>query len=861
MQDTGKTREPPVDETTSLRLKISSLDQIQNRAEEPDLNLHRTLAWKDFLLSLHEETMQMEEKELFRYVLDQVVRLTGSTFGFCHLVADDQRSISMTIGNREALEHGKAFHDLRCPLDPARNGADWFDLKHPTVYNDFSHIPDKEKPSDLYSPVFRFMSVPVFEREKLRIVIGMGNKAHAYDEQDVFHARSVAGHLRTILERRRAEAELRGREERLSLILDVTRDGIWDWNIAAGNGYANPSYFTMLGYDPGEVSLEYDIWETYIHPDDLPRVREVFNRLRQMPSPRQEEIQSVEFRMKMKNGGWRWILGRGKAVEWDAGGRPVRMVGTHTDIEKWKRAEEELRESQRRLADIIEFLPDATLVIGGDGRVLAWNRAIEVMTGTGKEDMLGKGDFEYALPFYGVRRPILIDLALNQDKELEKELYTAVHRAGDTLFGEARTSNLPGNVTLSATASVLRDSRGNLVGAIECIRDMTERVHLESQLRQAQKMEAIGTLAGGIAHDFNNILASIIGYTELAMINRNKANLQGGNLEQVLRACERAKNLVNQILILSRQREQERKPVDVRGIVKEALKLMRASLPTTIKINQRIPREPLTVMADPTQIHQIILNLCTNAAHAMRDKKGGVLDVHLSSIDAPDAVTSLYEGDEAGSYAHLVVSDNGCGIEPDILDKIFNPFFTTKGQADGTGLGLSVVYGIVDSYGGAIRVKSDPGQGTAFHVYLPAMEEVKSAGERKVAQAVPGGRESILLVDDEELLVAAMEQYLRVLGYDAVSVTDSSEALDMVAKNPRRFHLLVTDMTMPQMTGLNLSREVLSINPEVPIILCTGFNESITEDEAKKSGIREFVLKPIPLQQLAHLVRRVLDGI
>ncbi len=987
MRDEGKTRKQFIDEITSLRLKIPALEQAKDRDAEPDQNLRRILEWKDFLLGLHEKAVQMATDDLFNYVLDQVVRLTDSTIGFCHLVADDQQSISMTIWNQEALKNGRAFHDVHYPLDLAGHWAECVHSKYPTVYNEFSHTSDKTGLPEGHIPVHRLMSIPVLEHDKVRIILGVGNKADAYDEQDILQTQLVANNLQTILERRHAEEKLREREERLSLTLKVTRDGIWDWNIAKSIGYASPVYYTMLGYDPGEIPLRFDEWWGFVHPDDIPRVREAIDRAKQTPSTIQDDIQTIEFRMKMKNGGWRWILGRGMAVEWDGEGRPVRMVGTHTDIEKRKQAEEalreseeryrtlfetandaimlmddelvvvdcnsrtlemgdfpehsdiightpfeffpisqpdsresrsaplayvkaafagqpqkffwrtfkkegaildldvslnaltlagkrylqvvardvterrlaeaELRESQRRLSDIIEFLPDATLVINRDGRVLAWNRAMEAMTGVKKENMLGKGNFEYALPFYGVRRPMLIDCALHQDEEPLKR-YAALRRIGNTLFGEVRTI-LPGEISVSATASVLRDSQGILAGAIECIRDITEQVHLESQLRQAQKMEAIGTLAGGIAHDFNNILASIIGYTELAVINRNKTNLQERNLEQVLRACERAKNLINQILVLSRQREQERIPVDMRGIVKETLKLMRASLPTTIKISQHMASEPLTVMADPTQIHQIILNLCTNAAHAMREN-GGDLEVTLSGSVVSDEMAAVNPACKAGPYARLMVKDSGHGIDPAIVDKIFDPFFTTKGQGEGTGLGLSVVYGIVKSHDGVIQVKSDPGQGATFQIHLPAMEEVKSAGEKKVVQAVPGGRESILLVDDEELLVTAMEQYLRALGYDSVSVTDSSEALDMVIENPCRFDLIITDMTMPHMTGLNLSRKVLSINPSVPIILCTGFNETITEAEARENGIREFVLKPIPLKQLARLVRQVFDG-
>jgi PAS domain S-box-containing protein len=528
------------------------------------------------------------------------------------------------------------------------------------------------------------------------------------------------------------------------------------------------------------------------------------------------------------------------------------------DITERKQAEEALRASERRLNDIIEFLPDATLIIDRDGRVIAWNRAIEVMTGVKKADMLGKGNYEYALPFYGTRRPILIDLALRRNSEMENR-YTAMKRYDDVLFGEALTPNLPpGDIHLSATASVLRNADGEVIAAIECIRDNTERHRLEAQLRQAQKMEAIGTLAGGIAHDFNNILASMVGYTELAMMNDKRADLRANYLGQVMQACERAKNLVEQILSFSRQREQQKKPVDTRLIVKEALKLLRSSLPATIKINTQITEKPLTIMADPTQVHQIVMNLCTNAAHAMREN-GGVLDVQAEPFRVSAEMCFLNPSFHAGPYVHLMVRDSGHGIDAAILDKIFDPFFTTKSHQGGTGLGLSVVYGIVKSYDGVIQVKSEQGQGATFDIYIPAIVEAVSEKQPEREQAVSRGAESILLVDDEESLVMGMENYLQSLGYHVISLTSSKEALAMVRDNPRRFDLVITDMTMPEMTGLKLSQEILKLNPAMPIILCTGYNESITEAEVEAIGIRAFVLKPVRFRDIARLAREFLD--
>ncbi|MBN1547946.1 MAG: PAS domain S-box protein [Syntrophaceae bacterium] len=657
--------------------------------------------------------------------------------------------------------------------------------------------------------------------------------------------------FRDITDHKQAQEALRKTEAAYREIFNAVNEAIFIHDLRTGEIMdVNNSMLEMYGYTRKEA-LRLSV-EDY-SSGQFPYTQE--NAIGLIAKTAGGESQVVEWRGRKKNGQTFPVevsLKRGVIAGQE------RVLAVARDITERKQAEKALSASEQRLHDVIEFLPDATLIIDRHGKVIVWNRAIEAMTGVKKEDMLGKGDYEYALPFYGTRRPILIDLALHQDEAMEKQ-YTAMRRYDDLLFGEALTPNLPpGDIHLSATASVLRDYSGEIVAAIECIRDITERGRLEAQLRQAQKMEAIGTLAGGIAHDFNNILASMIGYTELTMMNDQRPDLRANYLGQVIQACERAKNLVNQILSFSRQREQQRKPVDVRLIVKEALKLLRASLPTTIQISPQIAVESLTVMADPTQIHQIVINLCTNAAHAMRDC-GGVLDVAAAKLAVTDTMCTMHPDFKRGSYVHLMVRDSGHGIQPAILDKIFDPFFTTKRHQEGTGLGLSVVYGIVKSYNGVIQVQSDPGQGSTFNIYIPAIEVVKTMEESAPEETVHGGREAVLCVDDEEPLVRAMAEYLRNFGYDAIYATSSSDALAMVMEDAHRFDLIITDMTMPEMTGLQLSQKILSLNPETQIILCTGYNETITEAQAKENGIKEFVLKPVRLQEIARLVRELLD--
>jgi signal transduction histidine kinase/ActR/RegA family two-component response regulator len=400
---------------------------------------------------------------------------------------------------------------------------------------------------------------------------------------------------------------------------------------------------------------------------------------------------------------------------------------------------------------------------------------------------------------------------------------------------------------------------GQVESVIEVINDVTARVQLEGQLHQAQKMEAIGTLAGGIAHDFNNILSAILGFAELVMEELEPDSRLSADQAQVIAAGLRAKDLVKQILTFSRRTDQELQPLLVQFVVKEALKLLRASIPTSIKFREEIDIDCGLVMADPGQIHQVVMNLCTNAYQAMRET-GGVLAVSLKSLKISES-EAVGRGNLApGDYVVLEVSDTGCGMSKMVRERIFEPYFTTKGKGEGTGLGLSLVHGIVSGLGGVVNVYSEPGHGTTFKVYLPLIAGA-DPGEVEVASEVaPGGEESILVVDDEEAITHLERRILEKLGYRVTEFTASEEALQAFRAAPEGFDLVITDMTMPKLNGDELAREVLRIRPGMPIIICTGFSGLIDPEKAKAMGISEFMLKPVEKSELARAVRRVLDG-
>jgi signal transduction histidine kinase/DNA-binding response OmpR family regulator len=388
--------------------------------------------------------------------------------------------------------------------------------------------------------------------------------------------------------------------------------------------------------------------------------------------------------------------------------------------------------------------------------------------------------------------------------------------------------------------------------------DITERKRMERELRQSQKMEALGTLAGGIAHDFNNILMPITLNTELALRSTGEPDKKSEYLSYVLEAAQRGRELVKQIITFSRRREQKREAVRIAPVIKEALQLLKASLPATITISENIDDVPSeAVVADPTQIHQVLMNLCTNAAHAMREG-GGVLEVSLASVEVDQHAASSHADLTPGPYLRLTVSDTGEGMDRETMERIFEPFFTTKGRSEGTGMGLSVVHGIVKNHGGAITVYSEEGRGSTFKVFLPrALGGIER--ESLSPADVPTGKERILLVEDEEPVLRSERTMLESLGYKVIAFTKSDEALKLFRAEPHEFDLVITDHTMPIMTGSELSRKLLRIRGNVPIILCTGFSEALDEAKARAKGIREFVMKPFTTKEMAETIRRVLD--
>ena len=641
-----------------------------------------------------------------------------------------------------------------------------------------------------------------------------------------------------ITERKLAEEALQRERERLTRI--IMTSPIIICSIAADGTatFINKTGTEITGYTLDDLSGR-NWWTTFYPGTMYAQVEKLFDTI-----SHGEDVTNFEMTLQTKSGQWRTILWNSMTGH-DEQGRMNEIFGFGNDITERKKAEDEVRQARDYITNLFKASPDAILVADPDGYIIMANESVQAVYGYHPDEIIGK---------HASMLTPQNDRSIQQSLSMMEQLFSKdVVRIveADRLRKDGRIIQVESSIVL------LKNPDGNVAGAISSSRDVTDRKRLEEQLRQSQKMESIGTLAGGIAHDFNNILGVIFGYAELSREQAADNTVLANNITQILKAAERAKNLIRQILAFSRKSTFEAVPLHTHLIIKEALTLLRASLPSSISMQSDIDTTHDIVMADATQIHQVIINLCTNAAHAMRDT-GGTLEVTLKPVDFDENSAAAYNGIEPGPYVQLSVRDTGTGIASDVIGRIFEPFFTTKAVGTGTGMGLSVVHGIVKSLRGDIKVYSEPGSGTVFHVVLPRRSEGTADQETPVLEP-PCGNEAILLVDDEKLLLDVGLRLLNSLGYTVTSTHNPLEALALFKEDPAAFDAVITDQTMPDMTGFELARHMLEIRPDIPIILCTGYSDLVTSQSARDAGIREFIIKPLDRLTIAKTLRAILD--
>ncbi len=630
--------------------------------------------------------------------------------------------------------------------------------------------------------------------------------------------------------RKQLEKALSHSEKQFRAFVENSVDGILVADAASSRFvYANPAICSLLGYTRQEIS---EMTVVQIHKaDDRELVRKEFDDL-----AKGNKTLARAIPCRRKNG--EIIYADISAKPFELEGRNV-VVGFFRDITDRITIEEE----RQRLAEVVEHSQNIVMIMDIQRCIQYVNPAFERITGFSRQEVLSQ-------------TPIKLVDGL-KDPSFFKQMWEIVCK-GHQWTGRLSNKNRAGHLChLEADIIPVKGPDAQIKNYMAVMRDVTREEEMAVRLRQAQKMEAIGTLAGGIAHDFNNILAGMLGFSELGLLTSKKGSRTQEHFAAICSACERAKDLVAQILSFSRFSEESQIPINLHTILKEALKLLRSTLPTTIAFQTSIIKENVYIMADATAIHQIVMNLCTNAAHAMEDR-GGTLAVALERVELTAEETMVHAHIKPGPHLKLSIRDTGHGMTREILDRIFEPYFTTKKKGEGTGLGLSVVHGIVQSHGGMINVISEPGQGATFDVYFPVI-----ALESRVAEppheAVVGGSERILFVDDEIVLVRLVQQMLTRLGYRVTAFTDSRQALADFTDHPGKYDMVISDLTMPHITGEDLAKSILSIRPDIPFILCSGYSRKIDKARIEKTGIRAFLTKPFSRATIAGQIRAVLD--
>lgn len=621
---------------------------------------------------------------------------------------------------------------------------------------------------------------------------------------------------------------------------DIAKIGRWELDFKNNLLIWSEGIYSLFEVPRETFTPSYQSFFELIHPEDRTLVRQVFK-----DSLQNKTSYVIEHRLLMADGRTKWVNEIGR-TEYDRDGTALRSVGTVQDITARKEVEIQLLLSKARYQSLLHTAMDGFWLVDQQGNLLEVNETYCAMSGYNAQELLNMSiaDIDTIEDAETTINRIKNIIALGDDR------FISQHRRKDDTYYDVEVSTQYRPTEADVIVVFIRD-------ITEIRRAEEEKRTLTNQLLQSQKMEAIGTLAGGIAHDFNNILSVILGYAELALEDSPLGSAVAEEIAQVIHASNRAKTLVQQILDFSRQTEADKIPLQPGIAIKETLKFLRSSLPATISIEQHIDMDCGFILADPTQIHQLLMNLCSNAFQAM-EKTGGLLSVSvkriaLSSLDIVNTTDV-----QPGNFIQISITDSGPGIALAIQDQIFDPYFTTKEVGKGTGMGLAIVHGIVSSYGGFVNCKSKMGEGTTFQINIPVAEKA-TLPETESVEITSTGNERILFVDDEEMLAEVGKRLLELYGYNVTIQTSSLDALALFKEQPTAFDLVITDQTMPKMTGFEMAQKILNIREDIPIIICTGYSSLISEEQAISVGIKALAHKPMTKDNMALLVRRVLD--
>lgn len=656
-------------------------------------------------------------------------------------------------------------------------------------------------------------------------------RGKAVERNDQGKAVRMLGTHMDITERKQSEMALKHSELKWrNILVNTPQIGI-SINTSAEITFVNEHFLALTGWKENEV-MERNWFDLFIPENVREDVRKVFHTV--MGQKDTLGFSNFENEILGKSGqvfnvAWSNVLTK------DAEGNVVDLTCLGVDLTERRHSEDKLRKSEIKYRTMMEAIKDPVYICSEDFIIQYMNQAMIDRVG---RDATGELCYQALHGF---------------DKKCRWCKYGETFQAG---HAEKNIFSPLDKCSFNVSTTVFVNESGSL-SKLSVFRDTTELIELQKRLQQAHKMEAIGNLAGGIAHDFNNILFPIIGMSEMLMEDLSSGSLEHKYAHAIYKAGHRAKELVAQILAFSRQSDQKKMPIRFRNILEEVLKLCRATIPANIKIEQKIQRNCGFIMGNATQLHQVAMNLITNAYHAVQEKNGKII-VALEEIKI-DRTNLTDTGIHSGKYLLFTVSDDGTGMTDKVKNKIFEPYFTTKEQGKGTGLGLAVVYGIVKEYGGEIEVETQIGSGTIFSVYLPLMSQSENQGAAEIKTEIKMGHEHILLVDDDAAVANLEQQILERLGYQITMRTGSLDAVEVFRSNPDAFDIVITDMTMPNMTGDQLAEEILSIKPDIPIVICTGFSERINKEQAEAIGVKGFLMKPVVKSDFASMVRKVLD--